>query len=139
MKILLVEDSKPIRMENGRALVKAGYEVVYAEDGEKALALARSERPDLILLDLLLPRMGGLQVLEELKGNPATVEVPVIVVSSLSGRNASRLIEAGAEDYIEKSAILEGGRNHLPNMLVNIVCKINRKRGTLLLSVPLPQ
>ena len=139
MRILLVDDSKPIRMENGRALIKAGYEVLYAEKGEEALALARTEVPDLILLDLLLPGMGGLQILEELKIDPVTKNVPVIIVSSLSGRNGSKLMEAGAEDYIEKNSIMDSGRNQLPTMLVDIVCKINRKRGTHLLSVPLPQ
>jgi DNA-binding response OmpR family regulator len=85
MRILLVEDSKTIRMENERTLIKAGYEVVCAEDGEQALALARSEQPELILLDLLLPRIGGVQVLRELKKDRTTRDIPVIIVSSLSG------------------------------------------------------
>ena len=59
MKILLVEDSKPIRHENESALRKAGYEVDCAEDGEVALQLARELHPDMILLDMILPKVSG--------------------------------------------------------------------------------
>lgn len=140
MRILLVEDSKTIRMENERTLIKAGYEVVCAEDGEQALALARSEQPELILLDLLLPRIGGVQVLRELKKDRTTRDIPVIIVSSLSGKNHDKLLAEGAEEYLEKSSIMPDHKhNQLPHLLQEIVCKINRKRGTTHLSVPLPR
>jgi two-component system, OmpR family, response regulator MprA len=63
VKILLGEDSRSIRMENERALSRAGYEVICALDGEEALQYARREHPDLILLDLMLPKMPGVGVL----------------------------------------------------------------------------
>jgi DNA-binding response OmpR family regulator len=63
MKILLVEDSKPIRRENKSALYQAGYEVICAEDGGKTLQLAREQQPDLILLDMILPKVSGPEVL----------------------------------------------------------------------------
>lgn len=138
MKILLVEDSKPIRLENESALHKAGYEVVCAEDGEMALALARSEKPDLVLLDMILPKLSGPEVLQRLKKDAATAEIPVVVVSSLSEKNRQKLIEAGAEEYLEKSAIMPmRGVNMLPNMLENVICRINRRRGIAFSSVPL--
>ena len=84
VKILLVEDSRSIRVENERTLGKAGYEVICAEDGEEALRRARDERPDLILLDLLLPRISGLEVLRRLKRGAETADIPVVVVSGLS-------------------------------------------------------
>ena len=65
--LLLVEDSKLLRVANARVLTKAGYNVISAEDGEKALGLAQECLPDLILLDMLLPKLGGPQVLEALK------------------------------------------------------------------------
>ena len=139
MKILMVDDSRTVLVENKRALMKAGYDVLCAETGETALNLASNEHPDLILLDLLLPGMDGLQILQKLKANKTTRHIAVVVVSSLSSRNASRLIETGAEDYIEKNAILEHGHNRLPEMLVDIVCRINRKKGTHDLTVPLSQ
>jgi twitching motility two-component system response regulator PilG len=71
VKILLVEDSRTLRLSNERALLKAGYEVICAEDGESALRCAKEQMPDLILLDLLLPRVSGLEVLTRLKHNRA--------------------------------------------------------------------
>ena len=137
MKILLVEDSKPIRRENEHALLKAGYEVVCAVDGESALRFAKELTPDLILLDMILPKMSGPDVLEHLKADPATAGIPVVVVSSLSGKNRQKLMEAGAEEYLEKSAIMpKQGVNLLPTMLENVICRINRKRGVAFSNVP---
>ena len=100
--LLLVEDSKLLRLANARVLTKAGYTVISAEDGEKALRLAQECLPDLILLDMLLPKLGGPQVLEALKKNPATAHIPVIVLSSLSQSNEGRLKSDG---YFEKSGL----------------------------------
>jgi CheY-like chemotaxis protein len=138
VKILLVEDSKPIRMENESALHKAGYEVICAEDGETALRMAREQKPDLVLLDMILPKMGGPEVLHQLKSEPATAAIPVVVVSSLSEKNREKLMEAGAEDYLVKNEVMpQKGINRLPNLLENVICRINRKRGVGLSSVPL--
>jgi DNA-binding response OmpR family regulator len=87
VKILLVEDSKPIRRENETVLHQAGYEVICAEDGETALRMAREQRPDLILLDMILPKISGPEVLRGLKGDHSTAEIPVVVLSSLSEKN----------------------------------------------------
>ena len=76
MKILLVDDSKAILHENARVLQKAGYEVVCAEDGESALKLAAGEAPDLILLDMILPKISGPEVLKRLKTDAATAKSP---------------------------------------------------------------
>jgi CheY-like chemotaxis protein len=138
VKILLVEDSKPILMENQSALHKAGYEVICAEDGESALRMAREHRPDLILLDMILPKMSGPEVLHQLKSEPATATIPVVVVSSLSEKNREKLMEAGAEDYLVKNEVMpRRGVNRLANMLENVICRIQRKRGIGLSNVPL--
>jgi DNA-binding response OmpR family regulator len=130
VKILLVEDSRSIRLENERALGRAGYAVISAEDGEQALRYARDMQPDLVLLDLLLPKMPGTEVLAHPKNEPATARIPVVVVSGLSERNRQKLIDAGADDYLEKSALMpDKGINLLPKMLVDVVCRINRRRG----------
>ena len=76
--ILLVEDSKFLRMANARALGKAGFRVVTANDGEEALRIAIDDRPDLILLDMLLPKMGGVEVLRALRKNPSTSTTPIV-------------------------------------------------------------
>ncbi len=84
MRILLVDDSKTILRANERVLHKAGYEVICAEDGLSAIKAARSQKPDLILLDMILPRMSGPEVLEHLKADAATADIPVVVLSSLT-------------------------------------------------------
>ncbi|MBZ5682470.1 MAG: response regulator [Acidobacteriia bacterium] len=71
IKILLVDDSKFLRLAAERALARAGYSVCSAADGEQGLALARERLPDLILLDMLLPKMAGLDVLKALRKDPA--------------------------------------------------------------------
>jgi CheY-like chemotaxis protein len=136
VKILLVEDSRAIRLENERALTQTGYEVICAEDGQRALQLAVERQPDLILLDLLLPKMSGLEVLEYLKSNPATTQIPVVVLSALYEKNREKLMAAGAEDYLEKNSLMANGQNMLPRVLEDVICRINRRRGIAFASVP---
>jgi CheY-like chemotaxis protein len=137
MKILLVDDSKPILHENARVLRAAGYDVVCAEDGPSALEAARKHKPDLILLDMILPKMSGPEVLDHLKHEPATADIPVVVLSSLSEKNRQKLVEAGAEEYIEKNTLTPmQGVNLLPKILENVICRINRRRGIPFSSVP---
>jgi CheY-like chemotaxis protein len=130
VKILLVDDSKPIRTENQRALVESGYEVVCAEDGESALRLAQQVKPDLILLDLILPKMSGPEVLDHLKHDAATAKIPVVVLSSLCDKNREKLIEAGAEEYLEKNTIMPwAGMNLLPGKLRSVILRINKRKA----------
>jgi CheY-like chemotaxis protein len=103
--ILLVEDSRFLRLANEKALVRAGYSVVTASDGEEALRIAFARIPDLILLDMLLPKLGGAQVLHALRNNALTALIPVIVLSSLPQANESKLKKEGATAYFEKSKL----------------------------------
>ena len=137
MKILIIDDSKPILHENARVLQKAGYEVICAQDGQSALKSAREYKPDLILLDMILPKLSGPEVLGRLKKDAATSSIPVIVLSSLREKNRQKLIEAGAEDYVEKSSLtpLEG-MNNLPKILEDLICRINRKHGAGFSNIP---
>jgi CheY-like chemotaxis protein len=138
VKILIVEDNKAIRRANEEALVKAGYEVISAPDGETALGMARDQNPDLVLLDLILPKMSGPEVLQHLKSEATTAEIPVVVVSGLSEKNRDRLMKAGAEDFLEKNLLMpRRGINLLPKALETVICRINRKRGVAFSNVPL--
>jgi CheY-like chemotaxis protein len=103
MKILLVEDSKFLRLATGRALTRAGYEMSFAADGDEALLMAGEKLPDLILLDMMLPKMSGLEVLKALKKEPATAAVPVVVLTGLSQTNAERLRRDGAFAFLAKA------------------------------------
>lgn len=105
--ILLVEDNKLTRMASERSLAKVGYKVLVAQDGEQALEIAGQESPDVILLDMMLPKLSGPEVLRRLKSNPLTARVPVIVLTGLSQKNEARLLEDGACAFLEKNEALE--------------------------------
>jgi CheY-like chemotaxis protein len=103
MTILLIEDSRFQRIANERALLKAGYAVVQAGDGEEGLRVARERVPDLILLDMMLPRISGLEVLRALKGDVLVKHIPVIVLSGLGQANEAKLLKEGAAAFVVKS------------------------------------
>jgi DNA-binding response OmpR family regulator len=103
MKALIIDDSKFQRLAIQRALSHAGYEVATASDGEEGLQTARTSRPDLIVLDMMLPKVSGIDVLRALRGEAATQTVPVIVLTGLSDRNKEKLIAEGASEFLEKS------------------------------------
>jgi CheY-like chemotaxis protein len=103
MKILLIEDSKFQRIANERALVKAGYGVLHAGDGEEGLRVALENLPDLILLDMMLPKVSGLDVLRALKGDVLVKHIPVIVLSGLGQANEDKLRSEGAAAFVTKS------------------------------------
>jgi twitching motility two-component system response regulator PilH len=103
--ILLVEDSKFLRVATERILTKAGYQVICAGDGDEALALAGSRLPDLIVLDMLLPKLSGPEVLRSLKKNDLTARIPVVVLSGLSQNNGPKLVQEGADAFIEKGSL----------------------------------
>ena len=125
-KILLVDDSKFLRLATERALARAGYEVSTATDGEQALAIAREKKPDVILLDMLLPKMTGPDVLKALKKDPATAEIAVVVLTGLSQKNAARLREDGACAFLEKSELgLDKGAEKLLAALAGIMGKLS--------------
>jgi CheY-like chemotaxis protein len=125
-KILLVDDSKFLRLATERALARAGYEVLTATDGEHALEVARAKRPDVILLDMLLPKMTGLDVLRALKRDIETARIAVVVFTGLSQKNAVRLQQDGACAYLEKSELgLEKGCDGLLSALAKIVRELN--------------
>jgi CheY-like chemotaxis protein len=105
-KVLLVEDSKLIRIMTERSLAKAGHQVMVAIDGEAALNIAAQSHPDVILLDMMLPKLSGPEVLRSLKMNPATAQIPVIVLTSLSPINEPRLRADGAAGFVEKGTFL---------------------------------
>jgi two-component system, cell cycle response regulator DivK len=102
-KILLVEDHEEIWDFLSRRLKRRGYEVVVAQDGEQGLALTRSERPDVVLLDMNLPVKDGWTVAKELKAGADTARIPIIALTAhaLSG-DRDKAIEAGCDDYHAK-------------------------------------
>ncbi|MFA6339089.1 MAG: response regulator [Candidatus Paceibacterota bacterium] len=102
-KILIVEDDVILASTIADNLIQAGFDIVKAKDGEEGLALAFSEKPDLILLDILLPKMDGLTMLKRLRLDPWGKDVPVIILSNLSEPlNIADAIGDGVRDYLVK-------------------------------------
>jgi len=124
VKVLLVEDSKFLRLSTERVLTTAGYKVVCACDGEEALRLAIEQVPELILLDIMLPKMTGPDVLKALKKNGATAKIPVMMLTGLSQKNAKALEKDGCSGFFEKSdAMLGAGPESLVAAIEKMVMK----------------
>jgi CheY-like chemotaxis protein len=111
-KILLVEDNEMNRDMLSRRLIRKGYEVVIAVDGAQGLALARSEAPDLILMDMSLPVINGWEATQKLKADPQTASIPVIALTAHAmSTDRDPAMQAGCDEYdtkpIELSRLLE--------------------------------
>lgn len=103
-KIVFVEDETTLQKMLAVALKEAGYSVIAASDGEAGLAAVRSEKPDLVLLDLILPKMDGFTVLGEIKKDEATAHIPVIVLTNLeSAEDVGKVVALGATTYLVKA------------------------------------
>lgn len=102
-KILFIEDESALQRTFGEILKGEGFEVISALDGESGLKKAREEKPDLILLDLILPKKGGLEVLEKIKEEKSTKDIPVIVLTNVEElEKVERAMELGAQAYLVK-------------------------------------
>lgn len=103
-KILFVEDESSLQRTFGDILKQSGYEMISALDGETGLRLAQNEMPDLILLDLILPKIDGFEVLKRLKENPKTKKIPVIILTNLEGmEDVDKALELGATTFLVKT------------------------------------
>lgn len=107
-KILLVEDNEMNRDMLSRRLSKRGYEIAIAVDGMQGVEMARSELPDLVLMDMSLPLKDGWQATAEIKADPATSSIPVIGLSAhaMAGDH-DRALKAGCDDYDTKPVDLD--------------------------------
>jgi len=102
-RILLIEDELPFRQIYRDSMHSFGYNVLEAEDGEEGIKFVKVYKPDLVLLDLILPKLSGFDVLREIKGNPDLKDIPVIVYSVLEDKaNVERALKLGADDFTYK-------------------------------------
>jgi DNA-binding response OmpR family regulator len=103
-RVLLAEDDRFLRKAAETALKRQGFTVLPAVDGEEALRMARAETPDIVLLDLIMPKLQGFEVLRALKADPATASIPVIILSNLGQESdVKQAMEAGAVGYFVKA------------------------------------
>ena len=107
-KVLLVEDNEMNRDMLSRRLIRRGFEVIFAMDGQQGVNLAKSERPDIILMDMSLPVIDGWEATRQVKADDATRNVPVIGLTAhaMSG-DREKALEAGCDDYDTKPVELE--------------------------------
>jgi len=111
-KILLVEDNEMNRDMLSRRLLRKGFEVIVALDGAQGVEMARSETPDIILMDMSLPVLSGWDATKTIKGNPNTASIPVIALTAHAmSTDRDQALQAGCDDYdtkpIELSRLLE--------------------------------
>ncbi|RLC39804.1 MAG: response regulator [Candidatus Nealsonbacteria bacterium] len=103
-KILIVEDDKFLRELIARKLTAENYQISEAIDGEEGLKKIKEEKPDLVLLDLILPGIDGFEVLSRIKEDPSLASIPVIILSNLGQReDVERGMKLGAVDYLVKA------------------------------------
>ncbi len=106
MRILLIDDNDDIRIICKHALLLAGHDVALARGGIEGLALAKSFDPQLILLDLMMPRFDGFEVLDRLRASPPSAKTPIVVLSAMAGeKDRSRALQAGADAFLTKPSI----------------------------------
>ena len=103
-KILFIEDESALQRAISQVMSEGGFKILSALDGETGLEVAKKEVPDLILLDLILPKKDGFEVLKELKGNSSTSRIPIIILSNLEGSSdVMRAMELGSTTYLVKA------------------------------------
>ncbi|HUM04036.1 MAG TPA: response regulator [Terriglobales bacterium] len=112
MTILVIDDSRFLQLGIQKALQQGGYRTLMATDGEQGVRMAVERRPDLILLDIMLPGLPGTTVLHSLKRNSITSSIPVIVLTGLTRLDEGKLKHEGADGYLKKSdlGLQEGGQ-----------------------------
>ena len=109
LRILVAEDDTAVARMYAAYAQSRGHAVIFARDGAEALVAAAAENPDLILLDIAMPKLDGRDALKQLKANPRTQPIPVIVISAFGGDQHLRdlMLELGAWDVMEKPVDLQ--------------------------------
>ncbi len=103
-KILFIDDNPTDRALISKLLTKYGFQVLLAEEGAKGLSMAKDQHPDLIVLDILLPHISGIELCKEIKKNPSTANIPIIFYTSIdTPKDLINFQSYGAQDYIQKN------------------------------------
>jgi len=134
--VIIAEDSRFLRKATELILSKSGFTVLCAQDGRETLDMAFEHQPDAIVLDLMMPKVNGIEVIRALKANPGTSSIPIVVLSALAQENDRKIIREGAAAYYEKSRLI-------PELLADIVKEAiadadKKERNTATRSYPGP-
>lgn len=122
-RILVADDSAHARGIVAFLLRSRGYEVVESQDGEQALAQVRSERPDLVLLDAMMPRRSGFEVCAALRADPQLKDLPIVLLTAMGPEAVALGIQAGADDCVAKPF-------HVQDLLARIEARLAAGRRT---------
>ncbi len=129
-KILIVEDEEILLTALSEELNQEGFEVVGAHDGMEGVEKASSEKPDLILMDLVMPRLDGIGALKQIKENPEVKDIPVVILTNLSDYDkVSDALSLGAMDYLVKA-------NYRLEELVNKIKTVLERKQTGVTATP---
>ena len=117
--LLVIEDEAPLRANIARILSAEGYEVITAVDGNEGMQRVREKRPDLVICDILMPRLDGFGVLATLRSRPETAAIPFIFLTASADKaDLARGLKSGANEYVTKpfkiTELLTAIRRHLP-------------------------
>ncbi len=124
IKVLLIEDNYLLRELYIRVIHKAGFEALAAIDGEEGLKIASEQNPALILLDIMIPKLNGIEVLKKLKENPGTSGIPVYLLTNLGQETIIRqALDIGAEKYLLKT-------NTPPHKLIELITSFAENAAT---------
>ena len=122
LKILLVEDDPTVRIICRKYFEAEGFEMIVAEDGLEGLNMARSEKPDIIVYDVMLPKMGGYTACKILKSDPRSKQIPIIIhTARMEDRDRELAKEAGADAFVVKTQIAE---------LIEVVKSLAMEKGS---------
>lgn len=125
IKVLVIEDEVPILDLYDKKFTSKGYEVIRAEDGETGIDKALSEKPDIIILDVMLPMMNGFEVLKRLKKEISTRDIPIVILSNYGEMpNITEGMLGGAAEYLIKV-------EHTPEEVVEIAQDVLADKGSL--------
>lgn len=123
-KILVVEDEEILLAALMEELKQEGFEAVGAKDGIEGVEKASSEKPDLILLDLVMPRLDGIEALKQMKADPETKDIPVVILTNLSDYDKiSDALSLGAMDYLVKA------NYRLEDLMTKVKTVLERKQS----------
>ncbi len=121
ISIVLVEDSMTTRLFYRHAIEKAGFKVIEAEDGNTALEVINKEYPDIVILDMMLPDISGLQILKQIRNEPLTKNIPVLALTAVREiKQVQEVLQAGANHYCVKG-------NITPEKLIEMIYKLLKR------------
>ncbi len=117
LKILIIEDNADTRLALHHYFTNAGYDVPTAVDGEEGIYMAKAEKPDLIITDIAMPKLDGMEMIKQIRSQPEIAKIPILIFTAVSSLNSDEAVEAGANRVFFKPFEFNGLREVVREML----------------------